>query len=609
MSGTTIDQLLKLTVPRHEGGPFAAGNPRHDGPPFDAHLRQVGPHDPSAPADSPPRAEGDQHDSQRRRSTSVEPPAIRSAENSAPPPAESPAARATGAADQRDAAADDTHQTHEHDADQVADATLATAGGQPSKSADAPAETDPAGDTPTLEVPVAKEHPLLAEHVEPQSRRADVRVVATRDKPTKVASPAAASNSAEAEAVIRPADDDSAIVTDQPALHAKPRPAIAKQKPAADKAADHKAEAPESNHALQQESNVSLGETAESGVAAAAAVELTPAGTDAPAQPANEHRTKKHRDVRPQRETKANAGEGRQSQSPRTPEQAGQRPAASETVAAVLAEDETTSAAGEHERELSAAKSGEETDDAGHRDESPAEQRPQAGRPRPAAGARAIADSNVVAVSANARLVEAVAAVPIDAAAESEAKKTTADAKDNLLTTFGRFDRHGPLGARVAHRAGDGQEMPHVDPARFISRVARAIHTAQERGGPLSLRLSPPELGSLRLELSVRHGVLTASVETETATARQLLLDNLPTLRDRLAEQNVRIERFDVDVRRDGGGEQSQFGPQHRDHQQPRHAASSDRSPSQHGPGGSDVAVEAAPARRAITDTSINVIA
>jgi flagellar hook-length control protein FliK len=49
---------------------------------------------------------------------------------------------------------------------------------------------------------------------------------------------------------------------------------------------------------------------------------------------------------------------------------------------------------------------------------------------------------------------------------------------------------------------------------------------------------------------------MTASLETETASARRVLLDHLPALRDRLAEQNIRIERFDVDVQRDGGGPQ-----------------------------------------------------
>jgi flagellar hook-length control protein FliK len=102
--------------------------------------------------------------------------------------------------------------------------------------------------------------------------------------------------------------------------------------------------------------------------------------------------------------------------------------------------------------------------------------------------------------------------------------------------------------------ARDGAEKvvgPRVDTERFVSRVTRAFHFAQERGGTLQLRLNPPELGALRLELTVREGVLNASLEAETPAARQLLLDNLPTLRERLADQNVRVERFDVDLRRD----------------------------------------------------------
>jgi flagellar hook-length control protein FliK len=108
--------------------------------------------------------------------------------------------------------------------------------------------------------------------------------------------------------------------------------------------------------------------------------------------------------------------------------------------------------------------------------------------------------------------------------------------------------------ARRGARTNGTDEAPHVDPARFVGRVAKAFHTAQERGGTLQIRLSPPELGAMRLELSVKDGVMTASLETENASARRVLLEHLPALRDRLAEQNIRIERFDVDVRRDGSG-------------------------------------------------------
>ena len=62
------------------------------------------------------------------------------------------------------------------------------------------------------------------------------------------------------------------------------------------------------------------------------------------------------------------------------------------------------------------------------------------------------------------------------------------------------------------------------------------------------MRLSPPELGSLRLELRVAEGVMTARLEAETEVARTALVEHLPVLRERLAEQGIRVERFDVDL-------------------------------------------------------------
>jgi|GEM_PF-3624685 len=108
-----------------------------------------------------------------------------------------------------------------------------------------------------------------------------------------------------------------------------------------------------------------------------------------------------------------------------------------------------------------------------------------------------------------------------------------------------------------ARPTSEQPSVPAVDRARFVGRVSSALRLAHQRDGHLKLQLSPPELGSLRLEISVKHGVLTATMETHTAAARHVLLENLPALRERLAGQDIRIERFDVDVRH-GGGEQSQ---------------------------------------------------
>jgi flagellar hook-length control protein FliK len=99
----------------------------------------------------------------------------------------------------------------------------------------------------------------------------------------------------------------------------------------------------------------------------------------------------------------------------------------------------------------------------------------------------------------------------------------------------------------------DGQ-VASADNVRLLTRVARAFHSAQD-GGEVRIRLSPPELGALRMEVRVLEGALVARLETETAAARTAIIENLPALRERLAEQGVRIERFDVDLmQRHAGG-------------------------------------------------------
>ena len=87
-----------------------------------------------------------------------------------------------------------------------------------------------------------------------------------------------------------------------------------------------------------------------------------------------------------------------------------------------------------------------------------------------------------------------------------------------------------------------------IDGTRLINRVARAFAAAQERDGEVRLRLSPPELGALRLELRIQDGVMIAHLEAETEAAQAAIVENLPALRERLAEQGIRIERFDVDL-------------------------------------------------------------
>ena len=168
-------------------------------------------------------------------------------------------------------------------------------------------------------------------------------------------------------------------------------------------------------------------------------------------------------------------------------------------------------------------------------------------------------DTKTTADARTAAVVDAEAAVAKPDSAEEETdlperKEAKAEpARTDEATRSRGFDR---LMANRNPSTGPSTESDPtatVDRARFVSRVANAFRVAQQRDGQIQLRLSPPELGSVKITLTVQDGALAAKLETETASARSVLLDNLPALRERLAEQQIRVEKFDVDVRQEGG--------------------------------------------------------
>ncbi|MEM9185660.1 MAG: flagellar hook-length control protein FliK [Planctomycetota bacterium] len=152
------------------------------------------------------------------------------------------------------------------------------------------------------------------------------------------------------------------------------------------------------------------------------------------------------------------------------------------------------------------------------------------------------------------------APVPGEAAAavaEAAAPETSTDAGPKQNDAAGP-----PTIQRLFGERGVAAQQPAEEPAgvavdrgRFVSRVANAFRVAQQRDGEIQLRLSPPQLGSLKITLTVQDGALAANLEAESPAARGVLLDNLPALRERLAEQEIRVEKFDVNVRDEGGGQ------------------------------------------------------
>lgn len=83
---------------------------------------------------------------------------------------------------------------------------------------------------------------------------------------------------------------------------------------------------------------------------------------------------------------------------------------------------------------------------------------------------------------------------------------------------------------------------------RLIQRISRSFARLDTGGGEVQLRLHPPQLGSLNVRVRLEGKNMTAQLTTESHAAREVILESLPVLRTRLAEQGFEIQQFHVDV-------------------------------------------------------------
>ncbi len=81
----------------------------------------------------------------------------------------------------------------------------------------------------------------------------------------------------------------------------------------------------------------------------------------------------------------------------------------------------------------------------------------------------------------------------------------------------------------------------------IFARVVRGMQGAiNQQGGSVTLRLTPPELGTVRIELAIMQGTVTARFHTETESVRHLLTEQMAQLRAGLERQGLHVERLAV---------------------------------------------------------------
>jgi flagellar hook-length control protein FliK len=133
---------------------------------------------------------------------------------------------------------------------------------------------------------------------------------------------------------------------------------------------------------------------------------------------------------------------------------------------------------------------------------------------------------------------------------QAEAQFTGQGGGESALAQAAAAQAGGAAGRAVVARG--------VLPPYVVRQVAQQMAQMVRRGqGSLRLTLKPPELGGVVLKLSVKHGVVRATLTTDSVAAKQVLEAGLEQLRQQLLQQGLKPERIEVLVNPDAQRQQA----------------------------------------------------
>jgi flagellar hook-length control protein FliK len=266
----------------------------------------------------------------------------------------------------------------------------------------------------------------------------------------------------------------------------------------------------------------------------------------------------------PQQETKASEQVAEVVEGKETPKTAGSVTVAPETVAAKTAvvpqkddtQGEVTSEAAKTEK--TDAKAQADRKDETHSGHNPAREGLIVGA---AVDARAqIAEARVGQSQADASSVSGVEDVLSKARAEaipsvekqSAGQDASASGQEQAAAQFARTFETAKTSVEKSEGASSLQgvhQQEQTPSARMINQIVRSakVHTF-EGGAEMTLRLDPPHLGTIQMNVAVNEGAVTASLRTSTESARQILQSDLGSLKQMLADAGVKVDQVQVSV-------------------------------------------------------------
>ncbi|GAM09693.1 flagellar hook-length control protein FliK [Geobacter sp. OR-1] len=108
--------------------------------------------------------------------------------------------------------------------------------------------------------------------------------------------------------------------------------------------------------------------------------------------------------------------------------------------------------------------------------------------------------------------------------------------------------------------AADGKQQASADSAvaedarkpvsseQIVSQVREKLaeHRVMQENGQVTIRLNPAELGELKISVRMEDQRLRVEIVAENRTVKDALMENLGSLKESLARQNIEMKQFDV---------------------------------------------------------------
>lgn len=121
-------------------------------------------------------------------------------------------------------------------------------------------------------------------------------------------------------------------------------------------------------------------------------------------------------------------------------------------------------------------------------------------------------------------------------------------------------------------RANTGNPTGNIEKAAEMIRSNVGL-----RNSSMTIRLDPPELGSMKLDAQLRNDVLTVKIQASSEAAKSMLESRVNELRIALERHGITIDRIDIEVRPQTGSQSSQNDEQrYQNNQNPSHQQTTD---------------------------------